>query len=124
MITAIITQIKTGTYKNVYARYDGVKNPTAPYVMIWGEAAIIQGTGQSLGGVRVALHVAPGNIDSLITYMTGDIVTLLHKVRLTDDKGNYFRLEDTGEMSPIVSNNDDGTISIDRLFTLPLLWKR
>lgn len=114
MITAIITQLKTGTYTNVYARADGVVNPAIPYIMVWEDSKI----GPN-GGIFISLHTVPAMTDSLDLYMKNELITLLHKVILTDTYGNNFRLIDTGELSKVIDNNDDGSISRDRLFLLP-----
>lgn len=120
MINAIITQLKTGTYKNVYTTNDGQTNLLPPYVMIWESTNAAQIPGQALGGIFVSLHVLPGQKDLINNYLKNETLTLLHQIQLTDSFGNKFRLEASMDLSTLVSN-DDGTISKDRLFTLPVL---
>ncbi|NIU83400.1 MAG: hypothetical protein GWN64_07955 [Candidatus Thorarchaeota archaeon] len=116
MITAIITQLKTGSVSNVVAKFDGKVNLVPPYVVVWEDIR----SGR-LSGVYVAYHNVPGTSDLVDDYMTEEVLTLLDKVILTDASGNKFRLEDTNEVSQLVEDNDDHTISKDRLFLLPKL---
>ena len=123
MITAIITQLKPGTYTNVVARYDGIKNLVAPYVVVWESSRLQTANGQANTGFFISLHVERGYMDTLADYMNNELLTLLHKVNLTDagPPALTFRLLDTNELSPIIEDNDDNTISQDRLFMLPVL---
>lgn len=123
MITEIITQLKTGTYTNVIARYDGVKNLVPPYIVVWETSRIQTGNGQSNTGFYISLHMVRGRMDDLNSYMNDELLTLLHKIVLTETGPPVisFRLLDTNELSPIIEANDDNTISRDRLFMLPAL---
>jgi hypothetical protein len=123
MITEIITQLKTGTYKNVYARYDGVKNLVPPYVLVWEDARLQTSNGQANTGFFVSLHMVRARMDDLNSYMNNELITLLHKETLTETGPPVinFRLLDTNELSPLIEDNDDQTISRDRLFILPVL---
>ena len=121
MITAIITQIKTGSITNVHAKGDGEANLKPPYIIVWESSRSQKGYGQAVGGFFVSYHDVKGAQDAIDNYMNGELVTLLHKVILTDSQSNKFRLEDTNQLSILIETNDDGTISKDRLFSLPKL---
>ena len=121
MITAIITQLKTGSITGVFARGDGKANLIPPYILVWEDVRIQLANGQALGGFFVSYHDVIGKQDFIDDYMNGEVTTLLHKITLTDSQGNNFRLEDTNELSILIQDNDDKTLSKDRLFSLPKL---
>ena len=120
MLTAVITKLKTGSIPTVIAKGDPIKNALSAYVVVWEDVRLVTGNGQATGGIMVACHNIRGTQDDINNYMEGEVVTLLHEIILTDVSGNKFRLQDTGELSVFVEN-DDNTLSRDRLFSLPKL---
>ena len=123
MINAIITQLKTGSITEVITRGEGeyAKNPSIPYIVVYDAVPISSVDGQIVAGVYVDVHHRPGTLDIIDDYLDEEVVTLLHKVFLTDSKGNTFRLHDNDDKSILIDTNDDGTISKSKLFLAPKL---
>ena len=88
------------------------KPPSVPYVVV-REEQNINGT-----GIRINAHFAPGQQSFLKAYMRTTIGNALNDFKATDSNGNYNRLQSdiNTVLSRIVTNNDDGTISLDRLY--------
>jgi hypothetical protein len=118
MLLAIINQLKTGTITKVIAKGGASVNPPAPYVVVWEDTGTEQLKDRNIGGYFVSVHYPKGYILTLDEYIKNEVLTLLHEVLLTDSVGNKNRLLSTGQISPVIDTNDDGTISRDRLFTI------
>lgn len=112
MIRAIIDRLKTGNIKNVVEF--GSQRPSVPYVVVKDE-------GLEEGGlsIRIIAHMPDGNGDLLRTYVQEELSTLLRKTVLTDSEGNKNELLITGEQTGIITGNDDGSLSMERVFLLP-----
>ena len=88
--------------------------PAPPYVVV-REEQNINGT-----GIRINAHFAPGQQKYLKAFMRTTIGEALNDFGATNSDGNYNRLSSdiTQVLGSIVTNNDDGTISLDRLYTM------
>lgn len=86
--------------------------PSPPYVVV-REEPNINGT-----GIRINAHFKPGQQKYLKAYMRTTIGNALADFRATDDDGNHNRLQSdiNTVLGTIVTTNDDGTISLDRLY--------
>jgi hypothetical protein len=112
MITKIVERLKTGTYKNV-VQFGVEKLPSAPYVVVKYER-------EALGALyRVIAHFKPGQNTFLEDYVTDELMTLLDEYESTTRHGNFQKVYATDEMSGIITDNDDGTIAMERVFLAP-----
>jgi hypothetical protein len=119
MITAIITKLKTGSITNVIPRGGTVANPSTTYVVVWKDSPVVQAGGDGTRGTNqyyISAHFPKGFINELEDYIENEIAALLHKKILTARDGRKIQLLKTANISPIIEGNDDGTISMDRLF--------
>ena len=114
MITKIVEQIKTGDIKNVIA-FGEAKLPSAPYVVVKYEQDIA-GRGWVY---RVIAHFKPGQQIFLNDYVVNNLMLLLDKFGATTSNGNYQKLYATNELSGIITDNDDATIAMERVFLAP-----
>lgn len=125
MIAEIIAQLKTGDLTNVIPF--GQKVPTeTPYVVVKPEAH------PSGRGIRVIVHYAVGTtltkINGVIKtpqddYIYTELPTLLSDFEFINNHGETMSVVDTGEITDVGVVNDDNTISMERLFYIPLLQK-
>jgi hypothetical protein len=81
--------------------------PSAPYIVVK----------QEQGAFRVIYHVLPGQQSILREYTRKHLSNALEDKTL-NDSGSYFRVsfEPDDLPSMIIANNDDNTISQERLF--------
>lgn len=86
--------------------------PAVPYVVV-REEQNINGI-----GIRINAHFKPGQQKFLRSYMRTTIGNALNDFKALSSDGNYNRLQSdiTTGLGTIVTNNDDGTISLDRLY--------
>ena len=112
MTIAIIKRLKTGKIKNV-VEY-GSEPTSAPYVVVKLES------GQAGRMVRVIPHYPQGYGRDLEKYIFNDLSLLLKNWKGTDSYGNTFKMKETDEYTDIVATNDDDTISMERVFLVPL----
>ena len=113
MITKIVEKLKTGTVKNVIPF--GWSLPAAPYVVVKMER-------DSLGrgiAYRIIAHFKPGQNIFLEDYVMNELMTLLDGYAAITRHGTYQELESTGEWGALVTDNDDSTISMERVFLVP-----
>ena len=114
MIDKIVTQLKTGTIKNVVP-FGGSKLPAPPYIVVKPETDPL-----NRGIVYfINVHMQPGQQIFLEDYVNEDISDLLDDFGSTTRHGNYNKLMTEEEFSVIIMDNDDGTISMGRRFLLP-----
>ena len=110
-IDAVIAQIgnySTSISKPVSVVEFGVATlPSPPYVVVRQEG----------GAFRVNTHMLPGQESALREYVRKDLYNALYDQTL-NDSGSYFRVSANEDDYPgfIVPQNDDGTISQERLF--------
>lgn len=118
MFSQIVTKLKTGKIKNVVKF--GRTLPAPPYVVVKEDAGI---NPQEIEYV-VITHMAPGQEYYLKEYIMNDLSSLLNGFSATDEDGNFnvLRSELTGgNWDGIITNNDDGTISMERRFHMPFI---
>lgn len=137
VLHALITQLKTGTIPSVETRGNRVSYPAGtgsvelikPYVLVYDDFPINSYylTTNTVQNIAVDVHFPVGFIDELNAYVEEELITLLHKKRLTDN-GHTFQIEATMYISQmqepnddksITGGNDDGTISRKRRFIIP-----
>jgi hypothetical protein len=114
MLTKIVEQLKTGNITNVIP-YGSIPIPSAPYVVVKPELDIL-GRGRSF---RIIVHMLPGQQIFLDDYVNGELETLLYDFAATTRNGNYNQLYREPIDSDISISNDDGTISMERVFMMP-----
>jgi len=114
MITRIIEKLKTGKIKNVVP-YGTHPLPAAPYVVVRAEA-----DGLGRGKIyRIFAHFLPGQICDLEDYIFNDLTLLLRNFEALSRHGNRNKLWTEQDYSDIITNNDDGTISMERRYLMP-----
>lgn len=113
MIGAIITQLKTGSIKNV-VNY-GSARPEPPYVVVRRENDAF-GRGQIFW---IFAHYSPGQQAWLEDYCFDEVITLLDNFATQTRQGNDNQLSIEQDYQDIVVDNDDGTISMGRRFLMP-----
>lgn len=114
MTTAIVARLKTGTVSNVVAYGQSSTLPQPPYVVVRMEP----GTNQTRMA-RVIAHFSPGQNIFLEDYIFDELTDLLSDWEGTDRNGNSFVLFTEEGYGDIIADNDDGTISAERLFSAP-----
>lgn len=118
MYSEIITKLKTGSIKNVVKF--GRPLPSAPYVVVREDPGI---NPQEIE-YTIITHMKPGQEYYLKEYIMNELSTLLNGFTATDEDGNFncLRSELTGgNWGGIITNNDDGTISMERRFHMPFI---
>ena len=116
MIDKIITRLKTGAIKNVY-EFGTTTEKKIPYIIVKGEKDPL-----NRGRIfRVFVHMPPGQQIVLEDYVFNTLSTLLpDQYKVESRNGNTVELLQTQEWSDTITN-DDGTISMERSFMMPLL---
>lgn len=113
MLTKIIERLQTGSISNVVKF--GEQLPYSPYVCVKPEVNPI---GRQF---RIIVHFDLGNDDLLDLYIFNELPELLSNWSYTDQYGNYVTVKDAKEYTDIVADNDDSTISMERVFYIPLI---
>ena len=114
MITKIVAQLKTGSVANVVPFGMG-SLPAPPYTVVKGERDPT-GAGTLY---RIIAHYSPGQITFLEDYIKNEVPTLLDKFGTLTRHGNYQRAELTDEWGGLITDNDDSTISMEKVFLVP-----
>ena len=113
MTTAIVERLKTGTVANVIPF--GFPIPgTTPYVVVKPEAGV-----NETRMFRIIPHYDPGQVIFLEDYTFSELSDLLTDWQGTDRNGNVFTVFTETTYGDIIADNDDGTISMERLFIVP-----
>ena len=112
MTTRIVERLKTGSVKNV-VQFGIATMPAAPYVVVKPEAS---GNGRNF---LVIAHFKAGQNILLENYIFNEVSTLLKNFVTTDRHGNNVRIKDAEKYTDIVVENDDSTISMERVFYVP-----
>lgn len=114
MIEAIRARLKTGSITQVIEFGEERPAPARGYVVIKDE-------GSTDGGksFRLIAHLPVGDNDRIRRYVQKELSDLLVGQILTDSEGNSNELLITGETTGIITGNDDGTLSMERVFLLP-----
>jgi len=111
-VQSVVEQVQTGQITNV-VQYGTARLPAAPYIVIKPERTW---QGRML---RVIVHMKPDQQKWLEDYVFNKLPDLLSGYEGDTDEGVHFRVEMTQEWTDITDGNDDGTISMERLFLLP-----
>jgi len=113
VIAQIVAYNATVGQSNVQVIEYGSPTPLAPPYVVVNEEPNIVGT-----GIRINAHFAPGQQTILKAYMRTTIGNALNDFKAVDSNGNHNRLQSDFKtvLGRIVTNNDDGTISLDRLY--------
>lgn len=114
MIAAIIDRLKTGRITNVVP-YGSAPMPEPPYVVVKVEDQF-----NGYVGYRIITHMMPGQQLFLDDYVREDLSDLLSFYECDDRHGAHHRLDGGFEEgNETYTNNDDGTISKERVFLEP-----
>ena len=115
MIPAIIARLKTGKIKNVYP-FGTLDKPPRPYIIVKQEVAM-DGNGYN---IRVIVHMEPDQQLDLEDFVRNDLSILLSEWGGVSHNGAYNQLDKgISEFPFLISQNDDGTIAMERVFLLP-----
>jgi hypothetical protein len=117
LLTAIRNRLKTGTINNIVLFADSDKLPPPPYVVIKPERGP---TGNR--NIRIIVHMIPGEQDRLENYIFCELSDHLLEDQvdwLIDRHGNHGLLINSGDWTDTIADNDDKTISMERIFILP-----
>lgn len=115
MIYKVLEKLKTGAVTNVYL-YGHNASPAAPYVVVKEEAVPGRGT-----HIRVFAFFQAGQQKFLRTYVRKTLLTLLDQYEAVSADGNRNIVLSEDQISDILPE-DDGTISMSRLFLIPDLF--
>ena len=115
MLTKVMERLREGSIQNVF-RFGDVDSPTtSPYVCVKSEVNPIGRT------FRIIAHFDKGFASALDLYIFNELPDLLTNYSYTDEYGNYVTVKDAKEYTDVVTDNDDSTISMERLFYIPLI---
>ena len=102
ILSAIISQLKTGSIQNINTRgnypvYPAGKDNKSlldPYVFVYDDYAVSAYYSQnnSVQPIIVDAHFPLGYIDELNKYVENEVPELLNNKRLTDDEGYTFQV--------------------------------
>jgi len=112
MIDEIITRLQTGSVGNV-VRFGTRDLPSPPYICVKTEKHPVG------RGIRIIGHAAVDQQSMLEDYIFNESSVLLKDYKFTDALGNYCVVRDADDYTDVVADNDDDTISMERLFYVP-----
>jgi hypothetical protein len=116
MIFKVRDRLKTGPIERVYL-FGEKHGPDAPYVVIKEEPFPGRGT-----QIRVFAHFLPGQQKFLRTYVRKTLLELLEDYEAVSDDGNRNIVLSENVISSTITPEEDGTISMWRLFLIPDLF--
>ncbi len=114
MTTKIVAQLKTGSIERV-VQFGVEQLPEPPYVVVKPEKDPFN-RGRRY---RIIAHFKPGQNIWLEDYIFNELTDLLDNFSTESRHGNYNTLLTENDYNDIVINNDDKTISMERIFLLP-----
>lgn len=114
MLYKVIAKLKTGKYPRVVA-YGVEQLPEPPYVVVKPERDPV-GRGRVF---RIIAHFMPGQHIFLENYVRNDLDELLSDFMTTTRYGNHNTLLIENDYTDIIVDNDDKTISMERVFLMP-----
>lgn len=114
MFTKIVARLKTGSIPNVVP-FGTSTLPAPPYVVVKPERDTL-GRGRAF---RVIPHVGPDHQVFLEQYLFEELSTLLDGYKADSRLGNYNQVLSEDDWTDLIGNNDDGTISMERVFLTP-----
>ena len=115
MFEKIIERLQTGSIPNVFKFGDASNGGGGQYVCVKSEVNPIG------RGIRVIVHGNIGDSSILELYIFNELPDLLSNWSYTDEYGNYVTVKDAKEYTDIITENDDSTIAMERLFYIPLI---
>jgi hypothetical protein len=116
MIFKVLERLKTGSVTRVYL-YGTDHGPDAPYVVVKEEPFPGRGT-----QLRIFAHFLPGQQKFLRTYIRETLLDLLDDYEAESDDGNRNIVLSENQISDTMISEEDGTISMWRLFLIPDLF--
>jgi hypothetical protein len=113
--TAVYDAVKAGSVKEVRFFSDNLDpRPNAPYAVIKQE----QSAENDKIVFRIFAHFRPGEQDRLDHYIRYELNALMYAPRTLTGRPRFRSL---GGWGNTVSNNDDGTISCDKAYYVPVI---
>jgi len=112
VIDKIIAQLKTGVIKDVIP-FGSSATPASPYIVVKQDANPPNGV-----TYRIFVHMEKDQQIFLEDYIRNDLSILLNGFSSETRYGNYNEIETEQDFSSIIINNDDGTISMERSFSM------
>lgn len=113
IVQSVVEQVQTGQIKNV-VQYGTAQLPAPPYVVVRPIRDPLRGR-----ALYITAHMEPDQQKWLEDYIFNELSDLLSGHEGDTDEGVHFRVEMTQEWTDITDGNDDGTISMERMFLLP-----
>lgn len=114
IVASVVAHLKLGAVANV-VQYGAKDLPDPPYVVVRPENSVIR-PGRSL---VVIAHFEPGQQSMLEDYVFNKLSDYLTDFEGVTAEGIRFHVYATQEWTDIITGNDDGTISMERVFLLP-----
>jgi len=112
-VQSVVERLQTGDVTNV-VQYGTERLPRPPYVVVRPERDPFRGR-----ALRIIAHYLPDQQRFLEDYVFNKLPDLLSGYEGDTDEGVHFKVEATDEYTDIIAGNDDGTISMERVFLLP-----
>ncbi len=114
MFTVIVARLKTGSIPDVVP-FGTSTLPAPPYVVVKPERDAI-GRGRAF---RIVAHAAPDQQIFLQDYVFEELSDLLDGYTAESRLGNLNQVLSEQDWTDLIGNNDDGTISMERVFLVP-----
>lgn len=117
MIAEIVEALNSAYPSVTAVAFGAAELPRAPYVVVKPESDIAE-RGR---GYRIIAHFLPGQQLFLEDYIRGSVGAVLDNFSATNRHGNLNQLYyDAGAVpAEIITGNDDGTISMERVYWMP-----
>lgn len=116
VITRIILTLQAQETRVDVVRFGPGPPPAPPYAVVKQENDTA-GRGTAF---RIIGHFMPGQETFLEDYMRDTVGEALDNFEGTDRHGNFNKLYyDTGLLPELITNNDDGTIAMERVYYMP-----
>jgi hypothetical protein len=114
MFTVIVARLKTGTIPDVVP-FGTSTLPAPPYVVVKPERDAL-GRGRAF---RIIAHADPDQQTFIQDYIFEELSDLLDGYTAETRLGNQNQVYSEDDFSDLIGNNDDGTISMERVFLVP-----
>lgn len=116
MLFEIVKQLNVSFPAVPAIKYGDTAPGNPPYAVVKQEADLA-GRGTAF---RIIAHFAPGQQIFLNNYIRGTVAAALDDFSATNSNGNYNTLERDYQITPeLTVDNDDGTISMERVYYMP-----
>ena len=118
MITKIVAALRNNAPQNMaVCMFGDGKAPGSPYVVVKQESDI-GGRGTAY---RIIAHFLPGQQLYLEDYIRDTVAEALDDLEIADRHGNLNKLynDEFDNLPQLTISNDDGTISMDRVYYMP-----